>query len=798
MSSTSFIPKRDHSRVSRYIIVVVSALLIGLISFSALDITADYRRTIASIEQQSRSYAGALHEHANRAFGEADRALVTVVESIAARGGLEALGDRQLYDLLQANARNAPQIGSIVLVNRSGTMFVNSLQFPMKPTNVSDRDYFIFHRDHPDRGIFISAPFKSRIVNKWRFSMSYALKDRNGRFDGLVAVAFEIDYFQRFYESLHPGADGRFILTRTDGTLLVVQPLMEGAFMSDFKRKSELITKYLPRAAAGTFHVSTPVLGTDSRIISYNSLSRYPVVADVSFSKERALKPWLTRARTVSLTMGTLCMLVATLTLLLIRQLKRLESTHAQLIAQQEVERKLTKAYKALSACNKSVAHAQSEAALLADVVRIVHEDCGYRMVWIGMARDDGEKSVRPVATAGFNDGFLHGIIVSWGDNPHGRGPSGTAIRTGAPVIIDSIQESPQFAPWRDDAVRRGYASTVSLPIRTGSQVLGALSVYADLPGAFSAEEIELLNEIAVNVGHGIETLQMRNDLDRAMAETHKLNEELEERVAERTSQLISANDALQLEIEQRTQAQEEVTWLNEDLLRQQHALVVANQELESFSYSVSHDLRAPLRHLCGFVNILQEDYAETLDATAKMYLNRISGASHKMGGLIDSLLELSRICQYKMHISRVDLTLLAREIAESLHEMATERQVELRIADGLTVQADETLMRNVLENLLGNAWKYTGRKETALIEFASFVEDGEEVYYVRDDGAGFDMNYSDKLFGAFQRLHGTEFDGMGIGLATVQRIIHRHEGRIWAEGAQDKGATFFFTVPMK
>jgi light-regulated signal transduction histidine kinase (bacteriophytochrome) len=251
----------------------------------------------------------------------------------------------------------------------------------------------------------------------------------------------------------------------------------------------------------------------------------------------------------------------------------------------------------------------------------------------------------------------------------------------------------------------------------------------------------------------------------------------------------------LQREIEQHKQAQEEVTWLNEDLIRQQNALVIANRELEAFSYSVSHDLRAPLRHLCGFVNILLEDHVDALDETATMYLSRIYNASQKMGALIDSLLELSRISRYKMHISSVYLTLLAREIAESLQDTAPNRHVTWQIAEDLVVQADETLMRNVLENLLGNAWKYTGQKDLAIIEFASCIQGGEQVYFVRDNGTGFDMAHRDKLFGAFQRLHGTEFDGMGIGLATVQRIIHRHNGDIWAEAAQDEGATFYFTL---
>ena len=224
--------------------------------------------------------------------------------------------------------------------------------------------------------------------------------------------------------------------------------------------------------------------------------------------------------------------------------------------------------------------------------------------------------------------------------------------------------------------------------------------------------------------------------------------------------------------------------------------LEAANAELDAFAYSVSHDLRAPLRSIDGFSQALLEDYADRVDAAGRDYLQRVRAAAQRMGVLIDDLLELSRVTRSEIHREPVDLSALARSVAAELARGTPTRQVDVAIAPGLFAEGDARLLRVVLENLLGNAWKYTAKNARARIEFAAAEHDGRPAYYVRDDGAGFDMAYAGKLFGAFQRPHRTaEFEGTGIGLATVQRIIHRHGGRVWAEGAVEQGATFYFTL---
>jgi PAS domain S-box-containing protein len=235
-----------------------------------------------------------------------------------------------------------------------------------------------------------------------------------------------------------------------------------------------------------------------------------------------------------------------------------------------------------------------------------------------------------------------------------------------------------------------------------------------------------------------------------------------------------------------------------EDSVRQLNVeLEAANKELESFSYSVSHDLRAPLRGIDGFSHTLLQDYAGQLDARGRDYLQRVRAASQRMGQLIDDLLELARLSRGEMQRALVDVSALARSVAGELQQSQPGRRVELIVAPGMRAHADPTLLRVALVNLLGNAWKFTGRLSQAHIEMGVTQHNGETAFFVRDNGAGFDMAYADKLFAAFQRLHGRqEFEGTGIGLATVQRIVHRHGGRIWAEARVGQGATFYFTLP--
>lgn len=317
--------------------------------------------------------------------------------------------------------------------------------------------------------------------------------------------------------------------------------------------------------------------------------------------------------------------------------------------------------------------------------------------------------------------------------------------------------------------------------------------------GTLYTEEMTI-TPVADNGGEITHYIAIKQDISgrkQAEAALRQAHDELESRVQARTAELQSSNEALERTLVEGERREREIRRLNHELNLRLGQLEAANKEMESFAHSVSHDLRAPLRSIDGFSAALLEDYADRLDDAGRDHLQSVRGASQRMGQLIDDLLGLSRVTRQQLRRANVNLTALAQSVAGGLASAEPGRQAEFVIPPGLTVNADPNLLRSVLENLFTNAWKFTARKAHARIELGQTERDGETVFFIRDNGAGFDMAYIDKLFGAFQRLHSAhDFPGTGIGLATVQRIIHRHGGRVWAEGKPGEGACFYFTLP--
>ncbi len=336
-------------------------------------------------------------------------------------------------------------------------------------------------------------------------------------------------------------------------------------------------------------------------------------------------------------------------------------------------------------------------------------------------------------------------------------------------ALITLARQSENSIIWHSANNKSGSEHEIGVallvPLRIGEYRVGSIIAY-DVPDDTNAE-------------HAIELLEMISTVSALVLRNSFLYEEQEATINSRTRELNQLNELLELKVAQRTAELED-----------------ANRDLESFVYSVSHDLRAPVRRVDGFVEILFEDYGDVLDDAGRDYLVRTKNAAEQMGALIEDLLKLSRLSRTPMDLRSVNLSEMAVAVCENLSRTASDRAVDFVIAPDIITTGDPGLLSVVLENLLGNAWKFTSHHPAARIELGRIEYESVPTYYVRDDGAGFDMASASRLFGAFQRMHGpNEFPGTGIGLATVQKIIQRHGGRIWAESEVEQGATFYFTL---
>jgi signal transduction histidine kinase/PAS domain-containing protein len=453
------------------------------------------------------------------------------------------------------------------------------------------------------------------------------------------------------------------------------------------------------------------------------------------------------------------------------RWFNTLQDMTEQRRADEKINR-LNRVYSVLSATSSMIVRAEDRDRVFQEACRIAVGQGGLRLAYIGLV-DKAAQCVRPVAWAGDDPAFARlerplGMVGGreW------EGGASRAVSSKWTVVQNDIAAETTGMTYQLEALKRGYRAVASLPLIVSGEAIGVLGLYAGEAGFFDWEEVKLLEELAGDISFAVHHLELNSRVKQRSAE---LNQALDD--------LRRSEAGLERRVEERTAE-----------------LKAANNELEAFSYSVSHDLRAPLRHIAGFADMLQEESGSKLDADSRRYLGVIVDSVNQMGRLIDDLLLFSRMGRVEMRQETVAMAPLAAGVVKALDEQTREqepgRRIEWDVGPLPEVRGDPSLLRQVWVNLLSNAVKYSRQRDPAKIGVHYDTAAGE--FVVRDNGAGFDMRYAEKLFGVFQRLHrAEEFEGTGIGLANVKRIITRHGGQIRAQGKAGEGAEFRFTLPL-
>ena len=411
---------------------------------------------------------------------------------------------------------------------------------------------------------------------------------------------------------------------------------------------------------------------------------------------------------------------------------------------------RLNRTLRAHSKSDQALMRAQNEAEYLEAACRIVLEDCGHAMVWVGFAEEDEGKTVRPAAQAGFEEGYLETLRITWADTERGRGPTGTAIRTGQPNTCRNMLTDPRFAPWRSEAIKRGYASSLVLPLMADGRAFGALTIYSRQPDGFGADEVKLLTDLASDMAYGITALRLR---------------------------------------EAKARAEDALRQTAEDLRR-------SNRDLEQFAYVASHDLQEPLRAVGGYVKLLQHRFPDKLDGKARDYIAGAFEGATRMERLITDLLAYSRVGTHGGSFASADLQAVLERALDNLAPAITAAQATITHDALPALSVDVTQIMQLFQNLIGNALKFHGESPPR-IHVGAQSEPGRWVFSVRDNGIGIEPQYYEKIFHIFQRLHTRkDYPGTGIGLAICKRIVERHGGTIWVESQPGQGSTFFFAIP--
>lgn len=443
--------------------------------------------------------------------------------------------------------------------------------------------------------------------------------------------------------------------------------------------------------------------------------------------------------------------------------------------SKEESLRKVHRALRVLSHCNSAVVHANDEQTLLNKVCRVAVGPAGYQLAWVGYLENDDLQTVRPVASAGPAEGFLDRIHVSWGDNAHGQGSVGRAIRSEKPVVVRGMREQRAFEVWRNVLSTRDFESVLAVPLRDGGGVFGVLAIYATESDAFDSSEVELIVELGDNLAHGIESLRARKERTEAEAALTKAREELEERVRQRTAELVEARDAAES----------------------------ADRLKSAFLATMSHELRTPLNSIIGFTGIVLQGLAGPLNDEQKRQLAMVQNSSRHLLALINDVLDISKIeaGQLEIHCSPFPLPQAIEKAASSVLPLATKKGLVLRTEISPEVEqivSDQRRTEQILLNLLSNAVKFT---DAGSVDVRCCTEGEWAVISVRDTGIGIEVRHLQSIFEPFRQVDtglARSREGTGLGLSICKRLVEKLGGFIFVESVSGQGSIFTIRLPLE